>query len=123
MNVNQDYKDFTQYSIKSSEILANIFETINKFTTCNNDNEKDQIYSELSENITNFELTLDNCSIDINEAVARLIKDRNEKKVNNNNSNNENDNQGNRLNTDAQISDEQLIDNLIEKIKKIKLNI
>ena len=68
-------------------------------------------------------MTLDNCSIDINEAVARLIKDRNEKKINNNNSNNENDNQGNRLNNDAQISDEQLIDNLIEKIKKIKLNI
>jgi len=73
MNVNQDYKDFTQYSIKSSEILANIFETINKFATCNNDNEKDQIYSELSENITNFELTLDNCSIDINEAVANSL--------------------------------------------------
>ena len=45
------------------------------------------------------------------------------KKINNNNSNNENDNQGNRLNSDAQISDEKLIDNLIEKIKKIKLNI
>ena len=78
--MNQANKDFTQYSIKSSDILANIFETLNKFKDCNNEQEKEKIYSELSENITNFELTLDSCSIDVNETISNLVKSRYEKK-------------------------------------------
>ena len=76
--MNQANKDFTQYSTKSSEILTNIFETLNKFKDCNNEQEKEQIYSELSENITNFELTLDNCSIDVNETISNLVNSTND---------------------------------------------
>ena len=123
--MNQTNKDFTQYSIRSSEILSNIFETLNKFKDCHNEQEKQQIYSELSENIKNFELTLDNCSIDVNETISNLVKNRYEKKEINN-SNIINNNQGNRshqlMNTD-QISDTDLINRAIQRIKNIQLNI
>ena len=123
--MNQTNKDFTQYSIRSSEILSNIFETLNKFKDCHNEQEKQQIYSELSENIKNFELTLDNCSIDVNETISNLVKNRYEKKEINN-SNIINNNQGNRghqlLNTE-QISDTELINHAIKRITNIQLNI
>ena len=80
--MNQNNKDFTQYSIKTAGILSSIFESLNRFKDCTNEEEKGKLYSELSENITNFELTLDNCSVDINESIAKLIKDRNEKRGN-----------------------------------------
>ena len=123
--MNQTNKDFTQYSIRSSEILSNIFETLNKFKDCHNEQEKQQIYSELSENIKNFELTLDNCSIDVNETISNLVKNRYEKKEINN-SNIINNNQGNRghqlMNTE-QISDTELINHAIKRIENIQLNI
>ena len=123
--MNQTNKDFTQYSIRSSEILSNIFETLNKFKDCHNEQEKQQIYSELSENIKNFELTLDNCSIDVNETISNLVKNRYEKKEINN-SNIINNNQGNRghqlMNTE-QISDTELINHAIKRITNIQLNI
>ena len=125
--MNQANKDFTQYSIKSSDILANIFEILNKFKDCNNEQEKEQIYSQLSENITNFELTLDSCSIDVNESITKLIKDRNEKKGNINNTNMDTENnQGGReytMNNIEQISDTELINHAIKQISNIKLNI
>ena len=123
--MNQTNKDFTQYSIKSSEILANIFETLNKFKECHNEQEKQQIYSELSENIKNFELTLDNCSIDVNETISNLVKNRYEKKEINN-TNIINNNQGNRgyqLTSTEQISDTELINRTIKRIGNIQLNI
>ena len=119
MNSNQGPKDFTQYSIKTSEILANIFETLNKFKDCQNENEKNQIYSELSENIINFETTLDCCSIDVNESISKLVKDRFEKNSNNNN-------RGNRTFQDIynnQLSDTNLINKVVEQISNIRLNI
>ena len=126
--MNQGNKDFTQYSIKSSEILGNIFETLNKFKDCHNEQEKQQIYNELSENIKNFELTLDNCSIDVNETISNLVKSRYEKKeeMYNNNSNIINNNQGNRSNqlmNTNQISDTDLINRAIQRIANIQLNI
>ena len=78
--MNPNNKDFTQYSVKTAEILSNIFETLNKFKDCSNEEEKAKLYEELTENISNFELTLDNCSIDINESIAKIVKDKNEKK-------------------------------------------
>ena len=127
MNYNKENKDFTQYAIKTSEILSNIFETLNKFKDCNNEEEKSQIYSELSENITNFELTLDSCSIDVNESITKLIKDRNEKKGNINNTNMDTENnQGAReysMNNNEQISDTDLINHAVKQISNIKLNI
>lgn len=127
MNFNQENKDFTQYAIKTSEILSNIFETLNKFKDCNNEEEKSLIYSELSENISNFELTLDSCSIDVNESITKLIKDRNEKKGNINNTNMDTENnQGAReftMSNSEQISDTELINHAVKQISNIKLNI
>ena len=125
--MNQANKDFTQYSIKSSDILANIFEILNKFKDCNNDQEKEQIYSQLSENITNFELTLDSCSIDVNETISNLVKSRYEKKEKDNNSNIlNNNNQGNKIHqimNSPQISDSDLINRTIQRISNIQLNV
>ena len=126
--MNQANKDFTQYSIKSSDILANIFEILNKFKDCNNEQEKEQIYSQLSENITNFELTLDSCSIDVNETISNLVKSRYEKKEKDNNSNilNNNNNQGNKIHqimNSPQISDSDLINRTIQRISNIQLNV
>ena len=125
--MNQANKDFTQYSTKSSEILTNIFETLNKFKDCNNEQEKEQIYSELSENITNFELTLDSCSIDVNETISNLVKSRYEKKEKDNNSNIlNNNNQGNKIHqimNSPQISDSDLINRTIQRISNIQLNV
>ncbi len=125
--MNQANKDFTQYSIKSSDILANIFETLNKFKDCNNEQEKEKIYSELSENITNFELTLDSCSIDVNETISNLVKSRYEKKEKDNNSNIlNNNNQGNKIHqimNSPQISDSDLINRTIQRISNIQLNV
>ena len=125
--MNQGNKDFTQYSIKSSEILANIFETLNKFKDCHNEQDKDLIYSELSENIKNFELTLDYCSIDVNETISNLVKNRYEKKdINNTNVTNNSQLSGIRglqlMNTE-QISDTELINRQIKRIANIQLNI
>ena len=125
--MNQANKDFTQYSIKSSDILANIFEILNKFKDCNNEQEKEQIYSQLSENITNFELTLDSCSIDVNETISNLVKSRYEKKEKDNNSNIlNNNNQGNKIHqimNSPQISDSDLINRTIQRISNIQLNV
>ena len=125
--MNQANKDFTQYSTKSSEILTNIFETLNKFKDCNNEQEKEKIYSELSENITNFELTLDSCSIDVNETISNLVKSRYEKKEKDNNSNLlNNNNQGNKIHqlmNNQQISDSDLINRTIQRISNIQLNV
>ena len=128
--MNQANKDFTQYSTKSSEILTNIFETLNKFKDCNNEQEKEQIYSELSENITNFELTLDNCSIDVNETISNLVKNRYDKKDRDNTNvtdiNNNNNNQGYRMHqliNNQQMSDSELINRVVQRISNIQLNI
>ena len=126
--MNQANKDFTQYSTKSSEILTNIFETLNKFKDCNNEQEKEQIYSELSENITNFELTLDNCSIDVNETISNLVKNRYDKKDrdNTNVTDINNNNQGYRMHqliNNQQMSDSELINRVIQRISNIQLNI
>ena len=124
MNFNQGTKDFTQYSIKTTEILANIFEILNKFKDCQNEDEKNKLYSELSENITNFELNLDCCSIDVNESISKLVKVRFEKNVNLNNS--KNDNRGNRTYQEPynkQMSDKDLIQNVVKQISQIKLDI
>ena len=127
--MNQANKDFTQYSTKSSEILTNIFETLNKFKDCNNEQEKEQIYSELSENITNFELTLDNCSIDVNETISNLVKNRYDKKDRDNTNVtdiNNNNNQGYRMHqliNNQQMSDSELINRVVQRISNIQLNI
>ena len=127
--MNQTNKDFTQYSTKSSEILTNIFETLNKFKDCNNEQEKEQIYSELSENITNFELTLDNCSIDVNETISNLVKNRYDKKDRDNTNVtdiNNNNNQGYRMHqliNNQQMSDSELINRVVQRISNIQLNI
>ena len=89
--------------------------------------EKSLIYSELSENISNFELTLDSCSIDVNESITKLINDRNEKKGNINNTNMDiENNQGSReftMSNSEQISDTELINHAVKQISNIKLNI
>ena len=123
--MNQNNKDYTQYSIKTAEILTNIFETLNKFKDCTNEEEKGKLYSDLSENISNFELTLDNCSVDINESIAKLIKDRNERRGNINNAFNETDSQNSlpSVSSTEQISDTELINRTVNKISSIKLDI
>ena len=123
--MNQNNKDFTQYSIKTAGILSSIFETLNRFKDCTNEEEKGKLYSELYENITNFELTLDNCSVDINESIAKLIKDRNEKRGNINNTNNETDSQNSLpyVSNSEQISDSELIKRTVNRISNIKLDI
>ena len=68
---------------------------------------------------------MDNCSIDVNETISNLVKNRYEKKEINN-SNIINNNQGNRghqlMNTE-QISDTELINHAIKRIANIQLNI
>ena len=123
--MNQNNKDYTQYSIKTAEILTNIFETLNKFKDCTNEEEKGKLYSDLSENISNFELTMDICSVDINESIAKLIKDRNERRGNINNAFNETDSQNSlpSVSSTEQISDTELINRTVNKIASIKLDI
>ena len=123
--MNPNNKDFTQYSVKTAEILSNIFETLNKFKDCLNEEEKAKLYEELTENISNFELTLDNCSIDINESIAKIVKDKNEKKGNINNTNSETESQNYLpvMGNIEQISDTELINHAIKRITNIQLNI
>ena len=123
--MNPNNKDFTQYSVKTAEILSNIFETLNKFKDCLNEEEKAKLYEELTENISNFELTLDNCSIDINESIARIVKDKNEKKGNINNTNSETESQNYLpvMGNIEQISDTELINRTVNKILNIRLDI
>ena len=123
--MNPNNKDFTQYSVKTAEILSNIFETLNKFKDCSNEEEKAKLYEELTENISNFELTLDNCSIDINESIAKIVKDKNEKKGNINNTNSETESQNYLpvMGNIEQISDTELINRTVNKILNIRLDI
>ena len=123
--MNPNNKDFTQYSVKTAEILSNIFETLNKFKDRSNEDEKAKLYEELTENISNFELTLDNCSIDINESIARIVKDKNEKKGNINNTNSETESQNYLpvMGNIEQISDTELINRTVNKILNIRLDI
>ena len=124
MNSNSNNKDFTQYSIKCSNYLASIFETLNKFKDCQSEQDKNKISEELSDNITDFELNLDNCTVGINESISKIINDRNESKSNNNNNMAiETNNQGNRRTHQIeQISDENIINQVVKRISMIKLD-
>ena len=101
-----------------------IFETLNKFKDCQSEQDKNKISEELSDNITDFELNLDNCTVGINESISKIINDRNESKSNNNNNMAiETNNQGNRRTHQIeQISDENLINQLVKRISMIKLD-
>ena len=117
MNSNQMQKDLTQYPTACANILGNIFDSINKMYSTQNENEKLAFEKELNENITNFELTLDNCYVDVNESISQIAKGKFEKRMNNN--------QGELMSliNEEQIPDKDLIDFTVQNISKIKLQV
>ena len=124
---NQSSNDLTQYSLKCASILGDIFESVNNYCSTNNEKDKIMYENKLNENITNFELTLDSCYVDVNESIYKIAKAKYEKKNLNNNSNilrqNENNQSDSSLLNEEKIPDEKLIEDVIKKISNIKLQI
>ena len=124
MNSNYDQKDLTQYSSKCANLLGNIFESIDKYHTS-----KDENYlNKLSENIINFELTLDKCYVDVNESISKIAKTKFEKRNINNNMNPNrnpemNQNELASIINEEQIEDEELIKYVVDGISNIKFKI
>ena len=85
MNNNSDSKDLTQYSIKCTSILGNIFDSFCKYQSAIGEEEKEQCYNDIANNIINFELTLDSCFVDVNESLAKIGKAKFDRRVANNN--------------------------------------
>ena len=124
---NQSSNDLTQYSLKCASILGDIFESVNNYCSTNSEKDKIMYENKLNENITNFELTLDSCYVDVNESIYKIAKVKYEKKNLNNNSNilrqNENNQSDSSLLNEEKIPDEKLIEDVIKKISNIKLQI
>ena len=124
---NQSSSDLTQYSLKCASILGDIFESVNNYCSTNSEKDKIMYENKLNENITNFELTLDSCYVDVNESIYKIAKAKYEKKNLNNNSNilrqNENNQSDSSLLNEEKIPDEKLIEDVIKKISNIKLQI
>ncbi len=129
---NQDQKDLTIYSIKCTQILGNLFESLESYSKSEEENEKKKYINKISENITNFELTLDKCYIDVNESIFNITKSKNEGRNSNTNNNytraDENDQRishaevGPMIN-EEQINDKEIIDFVVKKISDIKLQV
>ena len=85
MNNNSDSKDLTQYAIKCTSILGSILDSILKYQSAIGEEQKEQCYEEIAYNITNFELTLDSCFVDVNESLAKIGKAKFDRRVINNN--------------------------------------
>ena len=131
MNYNQEQKDLTQYSTKCAIILGTIFDSLIGYNNCQSETDKNTFINKISENISDFELTLDKCFIDVNESLFKIVKSKHERR----NSNNINDtmqtesdirrNQGgqNVMVNEEQISDEELINFIANKISEIKLHV
>ena len=114
MNSNQEQSDLPQYSIKCANILGNIFESVDKWYASQNEDEKDKFKEILHENITNFELTLDKCYVDVNESISQIAMTKFGKR---------NSNQGDLSITDEQIPEDKLINDVANKIANIKLKV
>ena len=131
MNCNTDIKDLTQYSIRCASILGEIFDSIQNFSSAIDEEEKNIQCEKMAENITNFELTLDSCFVDVNESIDKIGKAKLEKKMSTNtNSNRGNDseirNNQNEFTSsinDESITDEDLINSVVVKISNIKLKV
>ena len=124
MNSNIDTNDLTQYSLRCANILGNIFESIDKYHSTKDNNYLDK----LSENITNFELTLDKCFIDVNESISKVAKTKFEKRNSNSNINQNRNPEYNQndiasIINEEQISDEELVKFVIDGISNIKLKV
>ena len=85
MNNNSDSKDLTQYAIKCTSILGSILDSLVKYQSAIGEEQKEQCYEEIAYNITNFELTLDSCFVDVNESLAKIGKAKFDRRVINNN--------------------------------------
>ena len=124
MNSNIDNTDLTQYSLKCANILGNIFDSIDKYHSTKDNNYLDK----LSENITNFELTLDKCYVDVNESISKIAKIKFEKRNSNSNVNQNRNPEYNQndiasIINEEQISDEELIKFVVDGISNIKLKV
>ena len=125
MNSNIDANDLTQYSLRCANILGNIFESIDKYHLKKDNN---NYLDKLSENITNFELTLDKCFIDVNESISKVAKTKFEKRNPNSNINQNRNPESNQndiasIINEEQISDEELVKFVIDGISNIKLKV
>ena len=133
MNFNQEQKDLTQYSSKCATILGNIFDSLIGYNNGQSENEKNMYINKISDNISDFELTLDKCYIDVNESIFKIIKSKHERRNSNNINNNntrqsENDlrnslGDSNITTNDEQIGDDELANFVVNKISEIKLQV
>ena len=113
MNSSQEQSDLPQYSIKCAKILGNIFDSIDKWYSCQDD-EKDAYKNIIQDNITKFELTLDKCYIDVNESISQIAIAKFGKR---------NNSQGDLSLNEDQIPDDKLINYVANEIAKIKLQV
>ena len=129
---NQDQKDLTQYSMRCIKILGNLFDSLEKYSKSEDENEKNKYINKISENITNFELTLDKCYIDVNESIFNITKSKYERRnsINNNMMTraDENDQRINHADSgpminEEQINDKEIVDFVVKKISDIKLQV
>ena len=116
MDSNQEQKDLTQYAIKCAYVMGNIFESIDKWHSSEEENDKNLHLEKLKDNITNFELLLDKCYIDVNESIGQIAKAKFEKRINNPNENAA-------LLNEEPIPDEKLVRYVVDKISKFNLKV
>jgi len=127
MNNNSDSKDLTHYAIKCTSILGNILDSFCKYQSANGEDEKEQCYDEIATNITNFELIMDSCYVDVNESLAKIGKAKYDNRRNNNNMGRMNDTDTTRVSqneilpniNEEPMNDETLINNIVEKISNV----
>ena len=116
MDSNQEQKDLTQYATKCASVMGNIFESVDKWHSTNNENEKNQQLEKLRDYITNFEILLDRCYIDVNESIGQIAKGKFEKRSNNPNENSA-------LLNEEPIPEETLVRNIVDRLSKFNLKV
>ena len=127
MNNNSDSKDLTQYAIKCTSILGSILDSLVKYQSAIGEEQKEQCYEEIAYNITNFELTLDSCFVDVNESLAKIGKAKFDRRLNNNNMGRINETDSTRVsqneilpnNNEEIMDDKTLIDIVVKKISDV----
>ena len=127
MNNISDSKDLTQYAIKCTSILSNIFDSLCQYQSANDEKHKDQLYNDIATNITNFELTLDSCFIDVNESLAKIGKAKFDRRINTNNMARINETDSTRVsqneiipnNNEEMVDDKRLVDDVVKRISNV----
>ena len=127
MSNNSDSKDLTQYAIKCTSILGNILDSFCKYQSAIDEDQKEQCYDDIANNIRDFELNLDSCFVDVNESLAKIGKAKFDRRLNNNNLARISENETTRVsqnenllnNNEEIIDDKTLIDIVSNKISNV----